>query len=317
VHFPSLRRIGYSCAVTDAIPQYAILFADISDSTALYEKLGDQRALAAVETVLTEMRKAIAFQNGRVVKTIGDEIMAVFASADAAMQAACDMQIRVSILPAIDSGQLAIRAGFHLGPAIEDKNDFFGDAVNTAARMTGFAKGGQIITSGTSVESLSPLLRKSTRDLDVMPVKGKQEEIRIYEVLWQESEDLTTLSKRDAPNVAHAATLTLRYRESTLTLNATEPTATLGRDNSNGLVVSDKMASRVHCKIEYRRANFFLIDQSTNGTYVTVGSDVEMRLNREQFMLRGSGVICLGHNLKDAGSEIVAFTCSQAIGPGV
>ena len=56
------------------------------------------------------------------------------------------------------------------------------------------------------------------------------------------------------------------------------------------------MASRVHCKIEYRRGQFFLIDQSTNGTYVTVEGDAEIMLKREQLLLRGRGVICLGHS---------------------
>ena len=127
--------------MTTLSPQYAILFADLSGSTSLYEKLGDQRALVAVESVLTEMRKSIALHQGRVIKTIGDEIMAVLPSADAAMQAACDMQIRIAAIAPIDNVRLAIRAGFHYGPAIEEGGDFFGDAVNTAARMTGFAKG--------------------------------------------------------------------------------------------------------------------------------------------------------------------------------
>jgi predicted component of type VI protein secretion system len=67
------------------------------------------------------------------------------------------------------------------------------------------------------------------------------------------------------------------------------------------------MASRVHCKIEYRRGNFFLVDQSTNGTYVTVAGDAEIVLKREQIMLRGRGVICLGHKSSSAGAEIVSF----------
>ena len=179
--------------------QFAILFADVSGSTSLYEKLGDQRALAAIDSVLAEMRKSVALQHGRVVKTIGDEVMAVFPSADAAMQAACDMQTRVAAIAPIDNVQLAIRVGFHFGPAIEEGGDFFGDAVNTAARMAGLAKGGQIITSGPTVDALSPLLRKSTRDLDAMAVKGKQDEIRIFEVIWQDSDDLTTLAARESP----------------------------------------------------------------------------------------------------------------------
>ena len=287
--------------------QFAILFADVSGSTSLYERLGDERALAAIESVLSELRKSVALQRGRVVKTIGDEVMAVLGTADAAMQTACDMQNRVAAIAPIKDARLAIRVGFHFGPAIEEQGDFFGDAVNTAARMAGLAKGGQVITSGPTVDALSPLLRESTRDLDAMPVKGKQGEIRIFEVIWQDSEDLTTLSSRESPVIAHEPTLTLTYAGRLLTLGVAKASASLGRDAGNDLAVADKMASRVHCKIEYRRGKFFLTDQSTNGTYVTVEGDAEIMLKREQLLLRSRGVISLGASSAAAGAQIVAF----------
>lgn len=294
-----------------AVPQhFAILFADVSGSTSLYEKLGDQRALAAIESVLAELRKSVAIQRGRVIKTIGDEVMAVLPSADTAMQAACDMQNRVAAILPVENVRLAIRAGFHFGPAIEEGGDFFGDAVNTAARMAGFAKGGQIITSGATVDALSPLLREATRDLDAMTVKGKQDEIRIFEVVWRDSEDLTTLAAREASVSTHEPTLTLTYGEHTFTLGAARPSASLGRETTNELVVADKMASRVHCRIEYRRGKFFLVDQSSNGTYMTVEGDAEIMLKREQSMLRGRGVLSLGHSSAAPGAEIVAFACN-------
>jgi class 3 adenylate cyclase len=283
------------------------MFADVSGSTSLYEKLGDQRALAAIEAVLSELRKSTVLQSGHVVKTIGDEVMAVFPSVDAAMQAACDMQSRVAAIPQGDNARLAIRVGFHFGPAIEDKGDFFGDAVNTAARMAGLAKSGQIITSGQTVDALSALLRASTREIDALQVKGKQEEIRIFEVIWHDSADLTAMAERDLPVNATASSLALTYGALTLTLGAEQKSVSLGRDAGNELVVPDKMASRVHCKIEYRRGNFFLVDQSTNGTYVTVEGDAEILLKREQIMLRGRGVICLGHTAASKDGERVLF----------
>ena len=283
------------------------MFADISGSTSLYEKLGDQRALAAIDSVLSELRKSTVLQDGRVVKTIGDEVMAVFPSVDAAMQAACDMQSRVAAIPQGDSARLAIRVGFHFGPAIEDKGDYFGDAVNTAARMAGLAKSGQIITSGQTVEALSPLLKASTREIDAFQVKGKQEEIRIFEVIWHDSADLTAMADRDSSATRAASSLTLTYGEASVKVDADEKSVSLGRDAANGLVVPDKMASRVHCKIEYRRGNFFLVDQSTNGTYVTLAGDGEILVKREQIMLRGRGVICLGQASVSKDAQRVVF----------
>jgi adenylate cyclase len=300
--------------VTTATKHFAILFADVSGSTRLYEKLGDQRALAAIESVLAELRQSIAAQRGRVVKTIGDEVMAVFETADVAMQAACDMQHRVAAIAPIDKTRLAIRAGFHFGPAIEDGGDFFGDAVNTAARMAGLAKGGQVITSGPTADALSSLLKAATRELDAMQVKGKQDEIRIFEVIWQDTDDLTLLGAREAPSNVHEPILTLTYGEQVLKLGADRPSASLGRDATNDLAIRDKMASRVHCKIEYRRREFFLVDQSTNGTYVKLAGDAEILLKREQLLLRGRGVISLGTPSAEAGAKTVAFALSKAAG---
>jgi adenylate cyclase len=283
------------------------MFADVSGSTSLYEKLGDQRALASIEVVLCELRKSTVLQSGHVVKTIGDEVMAVFPSVDAAMQAACDMQSRVAAIPHGDNARLAIRVGFHFGPAIEEKGDFFGDAVNTAARMAGLAKSGQIITSGQTVDALSPLLKASTREIDALQVKGKLDEIRIFEVIWQDTPDLTAMADRDLPISTTASSLALTYGAVSLTLGAEQKSTSIGRDAGNELVVPDKMASRVHCKIEYRRGNFFLVDQSTNGTYITVAGDAEILLKREQIMLRGTGVICLGHTASSKDGELLSF----------
>ena len=78
-----------------------ILFADVSGSTALYETLGDRRALKAVESVLEALRAATGNQRGRVVKTLGDEIMAVFETPESGARAAIEMQERVaSVKPA-------------------------------------------------------------------------------------------------------------------------------------------------------------------------------------------------------------------------
>jgi len=145
----------------------AVLFADVSGSTALYEKLGDRAALAAVESVLNLLKRAVAVQQGRVVKTIGDEVMAVFESADAALQAAVDMQTQVTELPAVGDVCLGIRVGFHAGPVLEERGDVFGDAVNTAARLAGLANGGQIITSGPGYLSTgdgTPTLSRTVPD---------------------------------------------------------------------------------------------------------------------------------------------------------
>jgi class 3 adenylate cyclase len=273
-----------------------VVFADVSGSTKLYEKLGDTAALQAIDRCVQSMARATAINKGRVVKTIGDEVMAVFDSAAQGMQAASDMQMRIDEMPPLGSGvKLAIRVGFHFGPAIIEDADVFGDTVNTAARMAGLAKAGQIITTAATVAALPELLRASCRELDALTVKGKAEDVRICEVLWQEGAELTMMSPRTAPAAPAETRLALRYGAAELVLDQARPSASLGRDASSDIAVHDPRASRSHARIERRRDKFVLVDVSSNGTYVTFQGETEIALKREEVILRGSGRIVFGH----------------------
>ncbi|HEX9782105.1 MAG TPA: adenylate/guanylate cyclase domain-containing protein, partial [Opitutaceae bacterium] len=124
----------------------AIVFADISGSTRLYESLGDAIARELVAQCLGVMTEYVDKHGGKVIKTIGDEIMCTFPSADQAIEASMGMQEGVTEdLPELNPNTpstLTIRVGLHFGPAIIEGEDVFGDAVNVAARMAGLAKGG-------------------------------------------------------------------------------------------------------------------------------------------------------------------------------
>ena len=286
----------------------AILFADVSGSTTLYEKLGDRAALMAVESVVDLLKSTVDACRGRVVKTIGDEVMAAFPDADSAFRAASDMQTRVTALPALGETRLAIRIGFHAGAMLEENGDYFGDAVNTAARMAGFAKGGQIITTGATVQALSPLLRESTREVAALSVKGKQAEVEVCEVLWQSGDEVTLLASKRA-QASTEAVLRLAHGIRELLMDANLATVQIGRDATHPIPIADKMASRLHGRIERRGDKFYYVDLSTNGTYLTIEGDVETVLRRDQAMLRGRGTLSFGHSATDPGAELVTFVC--------
>lgn len=272
-----------------------LVFADVSGSTTLYEKLGDAEALRAVERCVQEMERATVINKGRVVKTIGDEVMALFDSAAQGMQAASEMQQRIDQLPLLGDGvKLSIRAGLHFGPAIVENGDVFGDTVNTAARMAGLAKAGQIITTADTVAALPELLRASCREIDALAVKGKAECVRVCEVIWQEGAELTMMSGHALPAATVDPKLRLHYGGNEIVVDAAHPKVTLGRDLGCDIVVSDPRASRTHARIERRRDKFVLVDISSNGTYVTFRSEPELALKREEVILRGSGQIVFG-----------------------
>lgn len=293
---------------TDPAPapkQAAILFADIAGSTRLYETLGDSEALATITRALDVIRQICEEHGGRVVKTIGDEAMAIFPNAANAAYASIAMQTQVSAQKTSRGAPLAIHAGFHFGPVIEEAKDVFGDSVNLAARLTSLAKSGQTLLSADTLAILSPSLRSRTRPQDTHTVRGKQSDVAVFELIWQESrEELTAMAPRAS---FRAAALKLKYGGNEVELGPDVNLFTFGRDAQSDIVVGDKMASRQHARIERRRDKFVLIDHSTNGTFCTVHGENEIELRREEFTLRGRGRISFGHAYAEDPAEAVEF----------
>jgi len=293
--------------MTDESSSMTVLFADVCGSTRLYETLGDTEALATIGRCVSLISTVCVGHGGRVVKTIGDEAMAVFASADKAAQAAAEMQARISEQPPVGGSRLAIRVGFHEGPAIETDGDVFGDSVNVAARMAALAKREQIITSAQTVDTLAPWLRARVRELDAVTVKGKTRDIGIFELIWQDAEeDLTAVATRWKPLPAR---IVLRHGTKEIVLDESTATITLGREDHNDIVIADRKASRLHARIERRRDKFVIADQSSNGTFVTVDGESEIMLRREELILRGRGYVTFGHAYLDDPTEFLAFSC--------
>ena len=294
--------------MAEQVSEVSVLFADVSGSTKLYETAGDAVAHAAVEKCVSIMREKTLNAKGRVIKTIGDEVMSAFATADQAADAAIEMQSAISELPPVGNTQIGIRVGFNHGPVVERDGDVFGDAVNLAARLAGVATKGQIITARDTVMLMSPMLKAATRAITTIQVKGKAQEIQVYELIWQQSEDMTTLASQKSVYKPKNAKLRLLVQKSELVLSAERPTVALGRDASADLVIKERMASRAHGKIEKRLDKFILTDHSANGTFVTIEGDKEIVLRREEFTLRGHGWIAFGQSRASA-TDVVEFFC--------
>ena len=286
----------------------AVLFADVSGSTKLYETAGDTVAHAAIEKCVNVMREKTVRATGRVIKTIGDEVMSAFPTADAAADAAIEMQSGIAELPAVGTTKIGIRIGFNFGPIVERDGDIFGDAVNLAARLSHVATKDQIITAKDTVMRMSPMLKSSTRAITTIQVKGKAEEIQVYELIWQQSADMTTLASTKSIFKPKKTQLRLKVQGSEVILSQEKPAVALGRDATADVVIRERMASRAHGKIERRLDKFILTDHSANGTYVTVEGDREIVLRREEFTLRGHGWIAFGQP-RATSTDVIEFFC--------
>jgi len=290
-----------------------ILFADIAGSTRLYETLGDAAARRVVARVLSILHQVITQHGGTVVKTIGDEVMSVFADAGQAALASLEMQR--SVLQAASSEEngarrISIRVGFHSGPVIRDGDDVFGDTVNVAARVVAQAKAQQVLTTQRTLSLLPPQLRSTSRFIDRVRLKGKEDELEIHEVIW-DRESLTDAEFSSARRSDEPALLRIRFRDRDVELSQSCPLVRLGRGRENEIVVSDSRASRLHSRIELRRDKFVLIDQSINGTYVLVYGEREVHVRRDELPLRGSGVISLGRPADADSQECIHFYCES------
>jgi adenylate cyclase len=284
-----------------------VLFADVSGSTRLYEQVGDSAAHAAIDGCVKLFSSVTERLGGRVIKTIGDEVMAIFPSAAVAGRAAVEIQLAVHAMAPVGKARLGVRIGMQHGPVVEREGDVFGDTVNLAARLTEMASRGQIITSLETAELLEPIQKMDCRSLYAIPVKGKEREVGLCEVLWSDTEDATQLVAQRTTTVV-GRQLRIVYQDRTIVVSEERRSLVLGRDATADLVVPDRMASRTHCEIERRQGKFVVTDRSANGTYITIDGDAELVLRREEAMLRHHGVIALGQS-RNTATELVEFFC--------
>jgi adenylate cyclase len=285
----------------------SVLVAEICGSSRLNEKLGDTEALRAVERCLHRMERAAEAAKGRVIKTAGDELMAIFYSAEAATHAAAEIQQRVDALPPVSGISLSIRIGFHHGEAVEEHGEVFRDTVNVASQLAELANAGQVLTTAMTVGLLPDDLREQTRELDAGTVKSGDEAVTVFEVLWDRDDDGSTMRFSATPPALKDTQLCLRVGEQEVWLDASRPHATLGRDAGATLITRDSRASRSHGRIERRRDKYVLVDESTNGTYLKFHGEPEVVLRREEAILRGRGHIAFGHSVDDQDDELVEF----------
>jgi class 3 adenylate cyclase len=287
----------------------AVLFVDVCESTKLYSMLGDNAARSLINDCLSLISKTVEYQGGRVVKTIGDEVLSVFSTVDAAIWAAIEIQLSVSARRNAQN-PVSVHAGLHFGPVLVEEGDVFGDTVNAAAYLTAVAAAEQVLTTQITQNNLSPGLKDRVRPVFKSVLKGAVEESTVYQVIWHQ--DTVTLT--DVNMGLHKiipgdeGSLLITHRDLTLRLDQQRPSITIGRGIDCDLVVQEKFASRRHTDIRLLRTHFYLVDQSINGTFVMFDSGEEVHVLRGEMLLDASGKISLGRSIHDGASEIISFS---------
>jgi class 3 adenylate cyclase len=174
------------------ITSMTFLFTDLKGSTELYERVGDLAAFDLVRAHFRVLQDSVAAEAGAVVKTIGDAVMATFPTPDRAVAAALRMREAMGQLNDGRNGHdLLLKIGIHEGPCLavvlNDRQDYFGQTVNIAARVQALADSRSILATGRVVGSPQTTHLLAERGLDPVAqnraLRGVADAVAVYEIL--------------------------------------------------------------------------------------------------------------------------------------
>lgn len=173
------------------ITSLTFLFTDLKGSTALYERVGDLAAFDLVRAHFHALLEIISSEKGAVVKTIGDAVMATFIKPEHAIMAGLRMRAAMDALNAErGTGDLVVKIGIHEGPCLavmlNERQDYFGQTVNIAARVQGLATSQAIHVTGPVIEApaVSAILEREA----IAPIqkeaalRGIADKVVVYEI---------------------------------------------------------------------------------------------------------------------------------------
>lgn len=301
-----------------------VVFADLTGSTRVFEAMGNARATATVTRLTQWIAGVCESHGGRVVKTLGDGVFAIFSDGLAATQAMLELQRnhhkRLQTWPA--PLRMELQIGVAKGEVVEVDGDCYGDAVNLASRLSDLAGPGQIWATDAVVEEL-PGSEIRHRSLGQINIRGKNEMPIVHRIDWQdEVTDSLTMpaSLVSMPREADSTfgQIELAWLDVRTLFRAADLPIHLGRVDEAQFVVNDPRVSRLHARIEARQGSCVLVDVSTYGTWVrfhgTAGASGEIALRRDECVLHGSGEIGLGAPLSDFSAPTISFNTT---GPNV
>lgn len=293
-----------------------VVFIDLTGSTGVFETLGNAKATEAVTTLTHWIGQICAAHQGRVVKTLGDGVLATFVSAQQAVLAMVHIQRshQTRILTWPTKLRMRIKVGMARGDVEEVDTDLFGDAVNVASRLSDLSGPDQIWATDAVLRQLHEPPGTQFRSLGAITMRGKAEASRVYQVEWQEDGVNSMTVPGALPSSLGALKeaghrIELRWLDVVGQFGTEQMPVRLGRLAELEFVVNDPRVSRLHARIEARQNSLVLVDASSFGTWVRfAGSDTDQALRRGECVLTGKGEIALGAPFSDFSVPTIAFS---------
>jgi class 3 adenylate cyclase len=297
--------------------QATVVFTDLHGSTAVFESLGNARATERVTQITTWIAGQCVAFGGRVVKTLGDGVLALFEDSESAVKAVVEMQRLHNKVISTTDVAMPIRVGVASGEVEIVDGDCYGDAVNVSSRLCDLAGPSQIWANAASLDGLSESPGVAFRMLGPINIRGRAEPCTVYQIEWREeaaSDFLTMQGEIDPVYVNGGADplgreielsclgLTRRFKSFELPIS-------IGRVRAVDFMVNDPRVSRTHARLEWRNGSVVLVDVSSYGSWVRFSGakGADLLLRREECVLHGEGVLALGGSFSDPSVPAVEF----------
>jgi len=302
--------------VMTQIAERTVMFADLRGSTSLFETLGNAEATSVITHCITALTREVAACQGRVVKTLGDGLMALFDQSAQAAQAAgrlhdlLDLMVLRGHERGASAGLRALRLQVALarGEIIEMSGDAFGDAVNVAARLLDHAGDNETLITVQVLLGLPLEQRTRYRSLDRLMLRGRSEPVQVYVLGGRRGTDTAQTQFGDMPSPVHEPDgLRLRWQDIERVFAGRQLPIIIGRSPQASFNVDDNRVSRSHCRIDWHGGGFQLTDLSFNGTYVRFADGEVVSLRRGSCTLHGSGTVGLGGSPLERGTAGLDF----------
>ncbi|MCV2357737.1 MULTISPECIES: adenylate/guanylate cyclase domain-containing protein [Roseateles] len=298
------------------IRERTVLFADLRGSTGLFETLGNAEATSLVTQTVGLIAQAVDECKGRLVKTLGDGLMAVFETPNDGVQAAIRMHEMLERVVARGKSQFAspglralrMQVALARGEVVEMNGDCFGDAVNVAARLLNHAGDNETLITAEVLNGLPSAKKLRFRSLDLIAIRGRAEPVHVHVLDQATHGDVAATQFGEVQHAVEPDGIRLVWLDLDRVFDVDNMPIILGRSVQATYCITDARVSRSHARIDWHAGSFSITDLSYNGSFVRFGSSGDVvSLKRGSCTLHGSGVIGLGSPPVDATSPIVKF----------
>jgi hypothetical protein len=259
-------------------------------------------------------------RGGRVIKTLGDGVLAIFPNNQSAIDTVVELQ-RVHFknqLKTAPNLKMPMRIGVASGEVEIVGGDCYGDAVNVASRLCDLSGPSQIWVSAVALRGVKEEADVSFRDLGSIGIRGRAESCAVCQVEWRQEEmsDFYTMQGKFEESFLSGESdvlgreIELTWLDKCKRFKAFDLPVHIGRVRSIDFMVDDPRVSRTHARLDWRNGSVVITDLSSYGCWVRFAADqgAGVLLRRQECVLHGKGELALGGSFADPSVPTVFFS---------